>query len=125
MTLKGKILFHQVNPAKLGTDIIAAIVSLYFLWKHELVIGLVVHFVPPPIGSCLVLRFANLEPYQNSRLGAYLVRYMTRSAQVARLFGDFITVIAAWYHSVFGIIAGLVIILCAWLYGVPFFRSGR
>src|SRR5262245_20556154 len=30
MTLKEKILFHQVHPAKLATDIIAAIVSLYF-----------------------------------------------------------------------------------------------
>jgi hypothetical protein len=39
VTLKEKILFHQVHPAKLATDIAAAVVSLYFLWQHQLVIG--------------------------------------------------------------------------------------
>src|SRR5689334_6436527 len=77
MTLKEKILFHQVHPAKLATDSIAAIISLYFFWQQELIIGLVTHFTPPPIASGAVIHFANLEPYKNSRLGAYLVRYMT------------------------------------------------
>ena len=77
MTLKEKILFHQVHPAKLATDIIAAIVSLYFFWQHDLIVGLVTHFIPPPIGSAAVMHFANLEPYKNSRLGSYLARYMT------------------------------------------------
>jgi hypothetical protein len=125
MTIKEKALFHQVHPAKLATDILAAIVSLYFLWRHDLVLGLVTHFVPPPIGSYLVMRFANLEPYKSSRLGAYLVRYMTGTAQATRLIGDLITVFAAWYHSALGITAGLVLILCAWLYGVPSFPRQR
>jgi len=118
MTLKEKILFHQVHPAKLATDIIAAIVSLYLFWQQELFIGLVTHFVPPPIASTAVIHFANLESYKNSRLGAYLVRYMTPTAQILRLAGDLITVFAAWYHSPLGIAAGLVFILAAWTYGL-------
>jgi hypothetical protein len=118
MTLKEKILFHQVHPAKLATDSIAAIISLYFFWQQELIIGLVTHFTPPPIASGAVIHFANLGPYKNSRLGAYLVRYMTPTAQTLRLAGDLITVFAAWYHSPLGIVAGLVLILAAWAYGL-------
>ena len=117
MTLKEKFLFHQVHPAKLATDIGAAIVSLYLLWQHQLVIGLLTHFIPPPIGSAAVIRFADLDSYKNSRLGAYLLRYMTPIAQAARLAGDLITVGAAWYQSFAGILFGLAVIAAAWSYG--------
>ena len=117
MTLKEKFLFHQVHPAKLATDIGAAIVSLYLLWQHQLVLGLLTHFIPPPIGSAAVIRFADLESYKNSRLGAYVVRYMTPIAQAARLAGDLITVGAAWYQSFAGILFGLAVIAAAWSYG--------
>ena len=117
MTVKEKFLIHQVHPAKLATDIGAAIVSLYLLWQHQLVIGLLTHFIPPPIGSAAVIRFAELDSYKNSRLGAYLVRYMTPIAQAARLAGDLITVGAAWYQSFAGILFGLAVIAAAWSYG--------
>jgi hypothetical protein len=113
-----KLLFHQVHPAKLATDIGAAVVSLFFLWQHQLVIGLLTHFIPPPIGSAAVIRFANLESYKNSRLGAYLVRYMTPTAQLTRLAGDLVMVAAAWYQSLDGIVFGLAMIAAAWSYGL-------
>jgi hypothetical protein len=122
MTIHEKILFHQVHPAKLATDILAAAVSLYLLWRHELVIGLLTHFIPPPISSFFVMRCVNLEPYKNSALGKYLVRYMTPTAQATRLAGDLICVGAAWLHSIPGVAAGLVLVLCAWLYGLPAYR---
>jgi hypothetical protein len=118
VTLKEKLLFHQVHPAKLATDIGAALVSLYLLWQHQLVIGLLTHFIPPPVGSAAVIRFADLEPYKNSRLGAYLVQYMTPIAQAVRLAGDLITVGAAWNQSSAGILFGLAIIAAAWSYGL-------
>ena len=117
MTLKEKLLFHQIHPAKLATDIGAAIVSLYLLWQHQLVIGLLTHSIPPPIGSAAVIRFADLDSYKNTRLGAYLLRYMTPIAQAARLAGDLITVGAAWYQSFAGILFGLAVIAAAWSYG--------
>ena len=73
MTLKEKVLFHQIHPAKLATDIAAAVISLYFLWQHQLVIGLLTHFIPPPIASVAVIRFADLDPYKTSPLGTYRV----------------------------------------------------
>ena len=49
-------------PAKLATDIIAAIVSLYFFWQDDIVIGLATHFIPAPIARAAVIHLANLEP---------------------------------------------------------------
>jgi hypothetical protein len=124
MTLREKIIFHQVHPAKLATDIAAAVISLYLFWQYELVIALLTHFVPPPVGSAAVIRFANLEGIKISRLGAYLVRYMTLLAQATRLTGDLVMVVAAWFHSPIGIGVGLIMILAAWSYGVfPFCRT--
>jgi hypothetical protein len=71
MTLREKFLFHQVHPAKLATDVLSAVISLYFFWQHQLVIALLTHFVPPPVASAMVIRFADLEPYKSSLLGAY------------------------------------------------------
>jgi hypothetical protein len=99
MTLKEKILFHQVHPAKLTTDATAAVVSLYFLWQHELALGLLIHFVPPPLASAAVMRFARLERYKNAPVGAYLLRYMTAWAQAARLLGDLILVLRGFIRS--------------------------
>jgi hypothetical protein len=118
MTLKEKILYHQVHPAKLAADIGAAVVSLYFFWQHDLVVGLLIHLVPPPIGSFAVIRFANLEGYKSSQLGLYLLRYMTPIAQATRLIGNIIIVFAAWSHSPTGIAAGVAIVLAAWGYGL-------
>lgn len=81
-------------------------------------VGLAIHFIAPPIASAAVLRFADLEPYRASAIGAYLARYMTPTAQATRLAGDLITVVAAWYQSPAGIAFGLTIILAAWAYGL-------
>jgi hypothetical protein len=74
-----------------------------FLLATRLVIALLTHFIPPPVGSFAVIHFTNLEGYKNSRLGTYLVRYMTPAAQATRLLGDIIMVVAAWYHSPIGL----------------------
>jgi hypothetical protein len=83
---------------KLGTDIAAAIVSLYFYWQRDLLVGILMHFIPPPVASLLVMRFAD-SVQKNSRLGAYLSRYMTRTAEGLRLTADLITIFAAWYRT--------------------------
>jgi hypothetical protein len=118
MTLREKILFHQVHPAKLATDASFAVISLYFFWQHRLAVALLLHFIPPVVASAIVIRLADLEPYRRSPLGAYLVRCMTPLAQAARLAGDLVTVFAAWFHSPFAIAAGLIVVLAAWTYGL-------
>lgn len=53
MTLNDRILFHQIHPAKLVTDASAAVLCLYFLWRHDLSLAVVVAMVPPLVASAL------------------------------------------------------------------------
>jgi len=64
------VLYHQIHPAKLATDIAAAIISLVLLWEHRLALALVVMLVPSVVATALVIRFADLERLKASPLGA-------------------------------------------------------
>lgn len=118
MTFAERVLYHQIHPAKLATDIGAELVSLPLFWLHWLWLGLAVHFAPPVIASALLLRFAGLTAQKNSRFGRYVLRMMTRTVEAVRFLGDLVMVIAAWYHAPFGIAAGAAIVLLAWLSGM-------
>jgi hypothetical protein len=117
MTLREKALYHQIHPAKLATDILAEPISLYFFWRHDLALGLATHFLPPIIGSVLVIRFADLKPLKASPFGRYVGRHMTRAVGAARLAGDLVMVAGAWLHWPWLIALGLAIVAAAWLSG--------
>jgi hypothetical protein len=118
MTFKEKMLFHQIHPAKLATDGLAAAVSLYFLWQHQLLIGLALHFLPPILATWLLLRYAALEPYQQSPFGRYVERHMTKLMEGVRLFGDVVMMLGAWVHDVWLLLLGLAVIIGAWCNGL-------
>lgn len=40
MTLQEKALYHQIHPIELGTDIISALIPVYFLWIHNMPVAL-------------------------------------------------------------------------------------
>jgi hypothetical protein len=44
MTLNDRILFHQIHPAKLVTDASAAALCLYFLWRPDLALAVVLRW---------------------------------------------------------------------------------
>ena len=46
MNLREKSLYHQIYPTRLLTDWITTVPWLYLLWKHMLVLGLAVTFIP-------------------------------------------------------------------------------
>ena len=117
MTFSEKVLYHQIHPAKLATDIGAALVSLYFFWQHRLVLGLVTHFAPPVAASALLVAFGTFEVQKNSRLGRYIAWHMTRAVEAIRLAGDIVMVVGAWVHSPAVIAAGLLMVIAAWTSG--------
>ena len=117
MTLLEKILYHQIHPAKLATDIGAEVVSLYLLWRHQLVLGLVTHFVPPIFASALLVPLGNFEAQKNSRFGRYIAWHMTRAVEAARFGGDIIMLFAAWFRSPVWVAAGLLVVIAAWASG--------
>ena len=118
MTLSDRILFHQIHAAKLVTDAIAAVLSLYYLWWHDLSLAIVAATVPPLIATALVLRFADLKALKQSSFGAYVKRYMTPAMQLLRVCGFLIMAVAAWKHVPLAIFGGLAVIMVAWLKGV-------
>jgi hypothetical protein len=124
VTFRERALYHQIHPAKLATDILAAAVSLYFLWRHQLVIGLVTHFVPPIVASALLLAFGDFERQKASGLGRYVAWHMTRTIEAIRLSGDIVMVFGAWFRSPALIVAGLVVVLAAWISGPVRRRAG-
>ncbi len=117
MTFQEKSLYHQIHPAKLFIDWSTGFLSLYFFWKHELLIGLLVGIIPSILASFFITQLANIEHLKQSRFGKYIEKYMTKQMQVLRFIGYFIMVLGAWWHNAFFIIFGLVIILLAWFRG--------
>jgi len=117
MNPKEKYLYHQIHPLKLSTDIGAAFGGLCFLWRHQLAFALVVMLVPPLLVSLLLMRYADLEPYRQSAFGKYIARSMSHAMEAVRLAGMAVTALGAWRHSLWIILAGIVIVLCGWLRG--------
>jgi hypothetical protein len=117
MTLREKGLYHQIHPAKLVTDILAGLGSLYFFWEHELWLGLAAHLIPPIVASALLIRFADLEPLKASPLGRYVKVHMTRAVEGVRLLGDLIMVAGAWLRLWWVIVLGVAVVAAAWLSG--------
>jgi len=125
MTLKEKMLFHQIHPAKLATDWLAAAVSLYFFWQHQLLVGLILHFLPPILASFLLVRYAALERYRHAPFGRYVERHMTRFIEAVRLFGDVVMMLGAWAHDLQLLLLGLAVIIGAWCNGLMTPRRAR
>jgi hypothetical protein len=83
MTLQEKTLYHQIHPLKLGTDIISAVVSVYFLWIHNLPVALLVMFIPAFVASGVLITVADFTWIRDSAVGRYLKWSMTRDGGAA------------------------------------------
>jgi len=94
-----KALYHQIHPAKLGTDIASAVVSLYLLWNHQLVLGLIAGYVP--------------SKYKQSAFGKYVKTYMNRNMQAVWLVGDTLSKIAACFNTLPVVVISMLMILLA------------
>jgi hypothetical protein len=81
MTLQEKALYHQIHPLKLGTDVISAIISVYFLWIHNLPVALLVMFIPAFVASGVLINVANFDWIRDSAVGRYLSWSMTRALE--------------------------------------------
>lgn len=118
MDARERVLYNQVHPVKLATDVSAAVVSLYLFWTHDLVSGLIVHVVPSVVVSAVLIRYVNLDWIRDAAVGRYLRRHMTAAVQGIRLAGDVITVVGAWYQNLAVIVLGVAAIAAAWFHGL-------
>ena len=118
MNQRDRLLYHQIHPAKLLTDVGTAGVAAALLWLHRPVLALVVGFVPSVIASAVLLRWGDLEPYRNSKFGGYVRRFMTRGMELARLAGLIPLWGGAWVRRPAIMAAGVAWIIGCWLWGV-------
>jgi hypothetical protein len=102
---------------KLATDIGCELVSLYFFWHNNLVLGLATHLVPPIVVSLVLICCADFEAYKNSKVGAYLRRHMTNTVEGIRFAANILMVLGAWFHQPLLIILGLIVVVMAWCSG--------
>jgi hypothetical protein len=118
MTVRERVLYHQIHPLKLFTDISTAIIAIDLFWQHQLGTALVIAFVPPILVSFAIIEEVDLDRYRRSGMGAYMRRYMTPTAQALRLFGALFAFYAAWQHVPAGIVGALALIVVCWSYGI-------
>jgi len=118
MELGDRVLYHQIHPLKLLTDVGTAAVAAALLWTHRLAPALVVGFVPSIVVSAILVRWVNLEPYRESAFGRYVARFMTRRLELARFAGLVPLWGGAWLRRPVMIAAGIVWIVGCWLWGV-------
>ena len=118
MDIKEKKLYHQIHPIKLLTDWVTGIISLYFLWLHQLSIAIMVMFIPAIVVSIVIIKYVNLRNIKHSAFGKYIRMSMTKGMEAVRFVGFAIAIFGAWYHMAWLIVVGIIIILIGWMRGL-------
>jgi len=120
MTFNEKMLYHQIHPLKLFVDISTGFITTWLAWQHDWFWFLLLLVIPSLIISYLLMEFANLEPIKNSKFGNYIKIHMTTGIEAIRFSGQIIMWIASWYHIIFLVIFGFLLIICGWCSGLIF-----
>lgn len=120
MTFQEKNLYQQIHPVRLLTDWITGIGACFLFWQRDIWFGVTLSFLPSLIVSLLIVRFADLEKIKNSAFGQYFQRTYTRKVDLIRFFGFLVVASASWWQMVPGIVAGFLIIVGTWTYGLIF-----
>jgi hypothetical protein len=117
--LREQVLYHQIHPLKLAVDISGSVASTVLLWKHSLLAGMLVTFLPSIVVSAAMVRWMDLRRQKGSALGRYVAFHMTRIAEAVRFGGQVVIWIGAWAHAGSVIAAGAVVIVLGWTYSLP------
>lgn len=113
-----RLLYHQIHPLKLFTDVATATAAAGMFWIHRPGLALLIGWVPSIAVSVALLRWADLEPYRTSAFGRYIRRFMTRRVEVARFAGLIPLWGGSWLRRPALIAAGAAWILACWLSGI-------
>jgi hypothetical protein len=117
MTIRERVLYHQVHPLTLTADAAAIVAGAVLLWQQHLLRAMAIGLGLPIAASVIVIQFANVERLAQSRSGHYVARYMTRWTVVARVIGVFIAWEGAWYRSAFWCGVGMLVVALVWARG--------
>jgi hypothetical protein len=113
-----KLLYHQIHPLKLAVDFSTSFVSTWLFWRHELVLGLLVAWVPSVLATVAMLRWMDFTRERDSQLGSYIARHMTRLAEAVRFGGQFMAWFGAWFFAGWLVVLGYAIVVVGWTYSL-------
>jgi hypothetical protein len=119
------ILIHQVHPLKLAADISASVVSNMLLWQHRLGPAVLARYVPPIVGSALVIRFGDLDALRQTSRAKYVLAHMPPASTAIRLAGDVVMAVGSWRRRPAWIAAGALIVAAGWSHGLIRARRGQ
>lgn len=123
MNQKEKILYHQIHPLKLATDIGATFPFLGYLWLHQVVPALLWGFVPPILMSSMLILWSDyLESLKQSNFGKYVKLSMTPLVQALRLLTLIPMAYGAWTHKPSFFFLGIFLLVLCWSYGLSWRR---
>jgi hypothetical protein len=117
MTRAERLLYHQVHPLKLLTDVTSSFSSSWLLWQQRWAMAASVAFLPSIVVSALLLWRADLEPWAHTPIGRYVARFMTRKVEALRFCGQLLMWAGAALHVVWWLPLGMMIVVFAWLKG--------
>jgi hypothetical protein len=123
MNVIDKTLYHQIHPFKMVTDVVAAFIAVYLIWLHLIIEGLVVGFIPSLAISFFMIRTMDFEKQKQSKFGKYVKRYMGRGADTARSIGFLVMLGGGWFHMLWLIGLGFLVIIAAWMNGLVYKRQ--
>lgn len=118
LSLKERLLYHQIHPAKIASDLSAGAVGLVLIWRGRTLAGALAVLVPSTTASAILMSFADLQPYKDSAAGRYLRQYITAPNQVLRLASFGIMALGCRRHDRVPIVGGLLGVVACWFYGM-------
>lgn len=123
LSLREKVLYHQIHPLKLAVDISGSLASTWLLWEREFLLGMLATFLPSVAASAAMLRWMDFERQKDSAFGRYVAFHMTHIAEAIRFAGQIVAWIGAWFHLGWVIAVGLAVVVLGWTYSLPGWRS--
>jgi hypothetical protein len=123
MSLRERILYHQIHPLKLAVDLTSGLLSTWLIWDHKFWIAMAVAWLPPVIVSAVMLRTMDFSPQRDSAFGRYVAFHMSRAAEAIRMSGQIAMWIGAWYHAAWAIAIGFLVVILGWIYSIPAWRK--
>jgi hypothetical protein len=118
LSRREKLLFHQIHPAKLATDIASGVASTWLMWVHCWELALPLAFIPSIVATAVIMRWADIEQLKDSAFGRYVARHMTALATAIRSAGQIAMWIAAWERSIALVITGAFVVVVGWTYSL-------
>lgn len=103
----------NAQPIKFWLNIIGGLIALYFLWKQELLIALILGGIIIFSGTIFATKYSKLttEEIAKTKIGNIFLRYATPFGFTCYLISHILIPISFWLHSLILLGVGLLFLI--------------